>query len=194
MSRRDVSPGFGARIERVRNRVRIPPRAANAKARKVPSRAAFAKVFDISSSTYKNWVDEDASTGAVTLKRGLVRLGVWGVDRLLSWLADGEGFPPAWLEDEEIDPQGPEPSGELTPENVIAFPRAALDFFQEATGAMDKACAAGELRTPLTIQAFTALQRAKSLRWDSDPRPHHYENGRWKAKILPSIQGPRKAS
>lgn len=124
MSRRELSVGQGARLERIRTRVGI------------STMTAFASLFGVSLSTYRNWL-EDGSTSAYVLKRGFVALGVWDVERLLSWSADGEGPAPRWLEDERLNPFSPPgehpdgPGGEPAMPVDLAHAREARDQLRQ---------------------------------------------------------------
>lgn len=91
MSRIEPTPGWGKRIGLIRNRLGF-------------SRAAFAKRFDVAPTSVRGWEESDSGTSISTLKRGFTAIGVMELDRLLSWLADGSGNPPAWLGDLNLDP------------------------------------------------------------------------------------------
>ncbi len=98
MARRESSPGFGARIERVRARLEMSPRVFMGYFGGDDPKDRYVE------GAFRNWKKNDASPGAYTLKRGFVRMNVRGVPDLLSWLADGDGEPPAWLDDRTLNP------------------------------------------------------------------------------------------
>lgn len=51
-----------------------------------------------------------------------------------------------------------------------------------------------EITRRMRARAQATLRKTGSLRWDSDPRPHHYESRSAALRILPSLKGPRKAA
>lgn len=141
MSRREAMPGWGKRIERVRIRLK-------------KSRAAFARLCGVAATTVRGWEQGDAGTTALTLKRGLNALGVPDVDRTLSWLADGGGEPPYWLDDGE--PGSPLPPSR--PDGMVAMPQKVLAVGREAFRILDGARAAGALRDPTALRAWGVLE------------------------------------
>lgn len=140
MPRREPMKGWGARIGQVRARFDL-------------DRRAFARFFEIADTSVRGWEDDDSATSPGVLKRGLVALGVPDVDRTLSWLADGEGPEPYWLNGVPGSPIPP--SG---PDGLVAMPQRALDVGREAFRILDSARATGTLRDPPALKAWHVLE------------------------------------
>lgn len=94
MPRRESSPGFGARVRRVRERLGF------------VVRRDFAEKLGVIPETIRGWEVNDAAPAMATLKRCMRLLGVAGWKDLVLWLADGsdDPAPPAWLDDRDLDP------------------------------------------------------------------------------------------
>lgn len=149
MPKRERAPGFGDRLTRVQERLGI------------ESGAEMARRLGVRQQRYHTWLAQDGQPATITLKQAVKRLGVWGWKDLLSWLADGEDAPPAWLDDPALDPfapaaSSPEPTptgpGGLRP----AMPSEVLNALEELRTARD----ASGLRDPHVMRAYLALEDA----------------------------------
>jgi transcriptional regulator with XRE-family HTH domain len=85
MSRREASPGFGERMRKARMRLGY------------STAADFARKAGLNYQTYRQWEVFDSAPSMSTLKKAMRVLEVPDWERLVLWLADGEGEPPAWL-------------------------------------------------------------------------------------------------
>lgn len=154
MPRNESMEGWGQRVKRVRLRLKL-------------SIAAWAAACGVTPGSANVWETRDSGTSASTIKRGLRSESVWDLDRTLSWLADGEGREPRWLEDESLDPrQAPEeepaPDGH-PPRPGLAMPQALIEKVREAHAGAEELRVAGELRSAPAIKTWTALDGAIRL-------------------------------
>jgi transcriptional regulator with XRE-family HTH domain len=164
MARNEKMQGWGERVRRVRERANL-------------SLAEWARRCGVTPGSCSTWETKDSGTSASVIKRGLVALGIPDVPQTLSWLADGQGPEPHWLNDPPGSPFTPEGPGRL-----VAMPRAALEAWHAGFRVLDQARETGTLREPCSIQAWTHLHRAESeLKAESGlvgsaPRDHIIRN------------------
>lgn len=107
--------GWGSRFARILKRLDL-------------SNAEVARRVGYSASQVGEWMSTDTMPSAATLRALLKTAATWDLDRALSWLADGEGRAPRWLEDVTLDPKMPPPEipGNGPPRPSVAMPQAAL--------------------------------------------------------------------
>ena len=63
--------------------------------------AAFARALGVKYATYRKWELHDAAPALGTLKRAVMHASVPEWEKLLLWLADGQGDEPRWLQGTE---------------------------------------------------------------------------------------------
>jgi transcriptional regulator with XRE-family HTH domain len=63
----------------------------------VATQLEFARRTNLPYQTYRQWECFDAAPSAVTLIRALQALDLSEPERLVIWIATGDGDPPSWL-------------------------------------------------------------------------------------------------